>query len=85
MRADKFTYYSDFASCLELVTLNTRGEFVPKIMETFENIRYRCNVEGLFMKLTYSEPALYSDPSLHRASPIAASLFRGIFYSAFLQ
>ena len=25
----------------------------------------------------------YSDPSLYRASPIAASLLRGIFYSAF--
>ena len=26
---------------------------------------------------------VYSDPSLYRASPIAASLFRGIFHNAF--
>ena len=26
---------------------------------------------------------MYSDPSLYRASPIAVSLLRGIFYSAF--
>ena len=28
---------------------------------------------------------VYSDPSLYRASPIAASLFRGIFYNAYFS
>ena len=32
------------------------------------------------MDLLY-EKEIYSDPSLYRASPIAASLLRGIFYS----
>ena len=40
-------------------------------------------IKKFFFCYTFLANFNYSDPSLYRASPIAASLLRGIFYSAF--
>ena len=50
---------------------------------------YRCDGRATIFKFKlnyfYVQILTYSDPSLYRASPIAASLLRGIFYSAFFS
>ena len=49
--------------------------------------QFRCVEKGLWHYVDYiyySTHNRYSDHSLYRASPTAASLLRGLFYSAFI-
>ena len=69
---------------------NTQLQFFGHIMrqENLEQISITGRINGKRargrQRYNYLDQLkIYSDPSLYRASPIAASLLRGIFYSAF--
>ena len=54
------------------------------VLTSFELVNYWCIKRINFTSIrinTLMCDTDYSDPSLYRASPIAASLLRGIFYS----